>query len=164
MADHLSRLPPDTKGVDCSDICVDSFPDSVLYALTSVEPWYANIVNYLTAGVVPSSLSSFQVNKLKREAKYYVWDVPILWRVCSDQIIRRCVPNDEIHSILDHSHSLSCGGHFSARKTARRVLECGFFWPTLFKDAFAYCKSCMKCQQFGSLGKRRNTYAAHTFL
>ena len=28
------------------------------------------------------------------------------------------------------------------------------FWPTLFKDAFAYCKSCMKCQQFGSLGKR----------
>ena len=34
VADHLSRLPPDTKGVDCSDICVDSFPDSVLCALT----------------------------------------------------------------------------------------------------------------------------------
>ena len=55
---------------------------------------------------------------------------------------------------LEFCHSLACGGHFGAGKTSRKILEAGFYWPTLFKDAYEYCKSCDKCQRFGSLGKR----------
>ncbi|XP_071932871.1 uncharacterized protein [Coffea arabica] len=30
-------------------------------------------------------------DKLKSDAKHYIWDEPYLWRQCSDQMIRRCV-------------------------------------------------------------------------
>jgi len=44
--------------------------------------------------------------------------------------------------------------HFSGRKTAAKVLQCGFYWPTLFRDAFEYCQSCPRCQQLGRISRR----------
>jgi len=29
-----------------------------------------------------------------------------------------------------------------------------FYWPTLFKDTFEYCKSCPRCQQLGRISRR----------
>ena len=37
---------------------------------------------------------------------------------------------------------------------AARILQCGFYWPSLFKDSFDYCKTCDKCQQLGSMTRR----------
>ena len=56
-------------------------------------------------------------------------------------------------SILDHCHSLPCGGHHGPDKTATKVLQCGFFWPTLFKDARTFFMACDKCQRTGNIGK-----------
>ncbi|XP_073130886.1 uncharacterized protein [Henckelia pumila] len=33
--------------------------------------------------------------KVKSDAKYYIWDDPYLWKHCTDQVIRRCVPEGE---------------------------------------------------------------------
>ena len=88
----------------------------------------------------------------KRDARHYVWDEPYLWKHCVDQMLKRCVPNCEFHSILNFCHSYACRGHFGAKKTALKVLECGFYWPTLFKDAYLVCKSCDRCQRVGNLG------------
>ncbi|WKA06384.1 hypothetical protein VitviT2T_024286 [Vitis vinifera] len=51
-------------------------------------------------------------------------------------------------------HAYACGGHFSTQKTALKVLQSGFYWPTAFKDAHEVCKSCDKCQRLGKLTKR----------
>jgi hypothetical protein len=32
-------------------------------------------------------------------------------------------------------HSKACGGHFSSRKTTAKILQSGFYWPTMFKDS-----------------------------
>ena len=32
----------------------------------------------------------------------YYWKEPILYKHCTDQVIRRCVPKDEMGSILTH--------------------------------------------------------------
>ncbi|RVW85544.1 hypothetical protein CK203_044083 [Vitis vinifera] len=58
-----------------------------------------------------------------------------LFKYCADQIIRKCVPEQEKHGILSHCHENACGGHFASQKTAMRVLQSGFWWPSLFKDA-----------------------------
>lgn len=50
--------------------------------------------------------------------------------------------------------SYACSGHFRAKRTALKLLEGGFYWPTLFKDAFIFCKSCDHCQRVGNLGVR----------
>ncbi|XP_024046520.1 uncharacterized protein LOC112100886 [Citrus clementina] len=49
---------------------------------------------------------------------------------------------------------IPCGGHFSSRKTTAKILQCGFYWPTMFKDTYEFCKSCEKCQKLGSITKR----------
>ncbi|CAL9001372.1 unnamed protein product [Prunus brigantina] len=46
---------------------------------------------------------------------------------------------NEQQSILKFSHEFACGGHFGAKKTAAKILQSGFFWPSLFKDAFYFC-------------------------
>ncbi|KAL9399565.1 hypothetical protein Peur_008526 [Populus x canadensis] len=99
----------------------------------------------------PPGLSTSQKDKLRADAKYYFWDTPYLWKFCVDQVVRRCVPQDEFHSILTFCHSHSCGGHFGAKRTAHKVLESGFYWPSIFKDAYLFCKSCEKCQKTGNI-------------
>jgi len=48
-------------------------------------------------------------------------------------------------------------GGVCGRKKAVKVLQCGFYWPTSFRDAFEYCKSCPKYQQLGRISKRNMT-------
>ncbi|RVW77473.1 Retrovirus-related Pol polyprotein from transposon 17.6 [Vitis vinifera] len=55
-------------------------------------PWYAHIANYLVTGEIPN------------------------------QIIRKCVPEDEQQGILNHCHENACRGHFASHKTAMKVL------------------------------------------
>jgi len=43
---------------------------------------------------------------------------------------------------------------FSAQKTTAKVLQSGFFWPSLFKDAFKFCKACDRCQRLGTMSRR----------
>ncbi|RVW75209.1 Retrovirus-related Pol polyprotein from transposon 17.6 [Vitis vinifera] len=38
-----------------------------------------------------------------------------------NQIIRKCVPEDEQQGILSHCHENACGGHFASQKTAMKV-------------------------------------------
>ena len=64
------------------------------------------------------------------------------------------MPNDEQIRILTFCHSEACGGHFSARKTVDKILQAGFYWPTLFKDCFEFFKTCARCQQLGGVTKR----------
>ena len=84
----------------------------------------------------------------------YLWDDSLLFKKGADQVIRRCVPNEEIPNILHHCHSSAYGGHFGAQRIAAKVLQSGFYWPTLFKDAYAYVLSYDRCQQVGNISKQ----------
>ncbi|OMO55303.1 Integrase, catalytic core [Corchorus capsularis] len=153
VADHLSRLEHeeilDSKPID------DNFPDETIWAMQETQaPWYADIVNYLVSNIVPHNLNHHQRKKIFAELKYYMWDEPLLFRRCADEMVRRCVPEEEMAQILNHCHSLPCGGHHGADKTAAKVLQCGFFWPTLFKDARTFVLSCDRCQRTGTIGRR----------
>ena len=140
VADHLSRLVRSEDVVPLRE----NFPDEQLFGTDVSTPWYADIVNYLVSRTFPDIMSKACNAKLKHDAKHYVWDDPYLWKHCSDQIVRRCVPQNEHRSILAFCYSEACGGHFGPRKTAMKVLESGFYWPMIFKDAYSFCISCDK--------------------
>jgi hypothetical protein len=153
VADHLSRLLGDSS---CPDIPIaDTFPDETILTVLGVHtPWFADIVNYLAVGQIPQDWTKQQRDRLKSEAKYYFWEDPELYRIGSDQIIRRCIPENEFNSILEFCHASGCGGHFSGKKTAAKILQSGFYWPSLFKDAQDFSRSCSRCQSLGNITKR----------
>ena len=57
-------------------------------------------------------------------------------------------------SILNHCHTLPCGGHFEGQRIAAKVLQSGFYWPILFKDAYQFVSTCDKCQRMGSISRK----------
>ncbi|CAN6561349.1 unnamed protein product [Malus baccata var. baccata] len=132
----------------------ESFPDEQLLAITHQVPWYADIANYLASGEIPSEFSYQQRKKFLSTVKHYFWDEPYLFKHFQDQIIRRCVPLEEQESILKFAHHYACGGHFGPRRTSAKILQSGFFWPSLFKDAYLCCQACDKCQRVGNLSQR----------
>ncbi|KAH9782166.1 hypothetical protein KPL71_008774 [Citrus sinensis] len=151
VADHLSRLHFDT--ITEPLILNESFPDEQLMSV-EVLPWYADIVNYLITGKLPEHWTKQDNAKFFAEIKNFFWDEPYLFKYCADQIVRRCVPENEIQNILSFCHAQACGGHFSAKKTETKVLQCGFYWPTIFRDAYTFCSSCDRCQRMGSITRR----------
>ncbi|XP_021746437.1 uncharacterized protein LOC110712285 [Chenopodium quinoa] len=154
VADHLSRLGAARIHEDDFPI-EDALMDDVLYALEAKsEPWYADIVNYLACSAIPPDFTPQQHRKLKHEAKKYIWDDPMLLKRGVDGLLRRCVPNEEFQDVLSMCHSSPCGGHMSAQKTASKVLQCMLFWPSLFKDAWQFVKTCDRCQRTGNISRR----------
>ncbi|KAH9763009.1 hypothetical protein KPL70_001028 [Citrus sinensis] len=151
VADHLSRLHFDTIIEQLP--LNESFPDEQLMSV-EVLPWYADIVNYLVTGKLPEHWTKQDKAKFFAEIKNFFWDDPYLFKYCADQIVRRCVPESEIQNILSFCHEQACGGHFSAKKTATKVLQCGFYWPSIFRDAYTFCSSCDRCQRMGSITRR----------
>ena len=133
-----------------------SFPDEQLIALSHVEftPWFADLMNYLAAKVVPTYLSSQQRKRFFDEVKPYYWEDPILYKHCVDQIILRCILEDEMRQVIQHCHSMECGGNFGGQRTVAKVLQLGFYWPTLFKDAQSFVKDCNKCQRMGNISSK----------
>ena len=110
VADHLSRL----EGVRDKVHVNDDFLDKQLLAIENTKPvpCFANYVYYLVAKVIPPEFSYQQKKSFFAHLKHYYWEEPILYRHYADQVIRRCVPEDEMVNILNHCHTLPCGGHF----------------------------------------------------
>jgi hypothetical protein len=70
-------------------------------------------------------------------------------------MIRPCVPEHEMNAILERCHSSPYAGHHAGDRTAAKVLQSGFYWPTLFRDAHRFVKNCDACQRTGNIGRRQ---------
>jgi hypothetical protein len=38
-----------------------------------------------------------------------------------------------------------------------KILQCGFYWPNMFKDTHAFCKTCENCQKLGFILKNKES-------
>ena len=76
-------------------------------------------------GYIIPALSHLRISSLT-ESHYY-WEEPELFILVSDQIFRRCIPEEEQLEILKACHSSSYGGHYSSKITTSKVLQSGFY-------------------------------------
>ncbi|GKA21160.1 reverse transcriptase domain-containing protein [Tanacetum coccineum] len=90
VADHLSRLENPDLGTFTEEEIADKFPDEHLMILKTKlnedEPWYVD------------------------------YDEPYAFKLCPNNIMRRCIAGGEIREILSHCHSGPTGGHHTAAK------------------------------------------------
>ena len=123
----------DVWGIDFMGPFPSSFANEyILLAMDYVSKWVE---------VIPS-----RTNEAKVVVKFFIREDSYMFKYYSDQVFRRYIRDLEVRSVLSFCHDQACGGHFSGRKTVAKVLQCGFYWPTLFRYVFEYCKSFPKRQ------------------
>nr|GEY16873.1 reverse transcriptase domain-containing protein [Tanacetum cinerariifolium] len=157
-ADHLSRLEnPHQNVLDPKEIN-ESFPLETLNLVSSrgsqSTPWFADFANYHAGNFIVKGVTSQQKNKNFKDVKHYFWDDPYLFKICVDEIIRRCVAGQEAIDILKACHSGPTGGHHGPNYTTRKVFDLGFYWPTIYCDAQNFVKNCDVCQRQGKITQK----------
>nr|KYP43557.1 Pol polyprotein [Cajanus cajan] len=95
-----------------------------------------------------------QRKKFFKDSTYNGCDDPYFFKIGVDGLFRRCVSGAEVKDILWYCHNSPYGGHYNGDCTAAKILQSGFYWPTIFKDSHEHCKNCDKCQRTGGISKR----------
>ena len=146
IAHHISRL---TIAYNTHSPPInDEFHEESLLAVERA-PWYAHIANFLATGEIPIDWKAQDKKFFFAKIHSCYWEDPFLFKYCANQIIIRCVHEEEQQGILSHCHESACGGHFASQKTTMKVLQSGFYWPSLFKDAHNIYRGSDKCQRLG---------------
>nr|GEW24462.1 reverse transcriptase domain-containing protein [Tanacetum cinerariifolium] len=160
-ADHLSRLENPHQNVLDPTKINESFPLETLNLVSSRgnsnTPWFADFANFHAGNFVVKGMSSQQKNKFFKDVKHYFWDDPFLFKIYSDQVIRRCVHGQEAIDILKACHYGPTGGHLGPNYTAKKVFDLGFYWPTIYRDAQDLVKNCDVCQRQEKISQRDET-------
>nr|GEY71137.1 reverse transcriptase domain-containing protein [Tanacetum cinerariifolium] len=157
-ADHLSQLEnPHQSVLDKKEIN-ETFPletlNMVSFCGNSSTSWFADFANYHAGNFVVKGMSSQQKNKFFKDMKHYFWDDPFLFKICAEQVIKRCIHGNEAIDILKACHYGPTGGHHGPNYTTKKVLDFGFYWPTIYHDAHDLVKSCDACQRQGKILQR----------
>ncbi|RVW80506.1 Retrovirus-related Pol polyprotein from transposon opus [Vitis vinifera] len=71
-----------------------------------------------------------------------------------NQIIQKCIPKQEQQGILSHCPRKRMWRPLCFSEDIMKVLQSGFYWPSLFKDAHTMCKNCNRCQRLEKLTRR----------
>ncbi|GJZ48329.1 reverse transcriptase domain-containing protein [Tanacetum coccineum] len=157
-ADHLSRLENPHQGDLEKKEITETFPLETLGMISfhgdSSTPWFADIANYHAGNFVVKGMSSQQKKKFFKDVRHYFWDDPYLFRICAEQMIRRCVHSQEAVDILMTCHNGPTRGHHGANYTAKKVFDSSFYWPTIYRDAHVMVKSCDSCQRQGKISQK----------
>ncbi|GKB08915.1 reverse transcriptase domain-containing protein [Tanacetum coccineum] len=104
--------------------------------------------------IVPPNWTFEKRKRFFSQVKTYFWEEPYAFKLCADNIMRRCVAGSETLEIQEHCHLGPTGGHHSANVTRKKVYESGFYWPSIFKDANEYVRRCDACQRLGNISSR----------
>ena len=68
-------------------------------------PWYADVADYLAIKAIPPHWFTLDKGKFFWNVRNFFWDDPYLLKYCLDQLICRCVPDDEILSVITFCHT-----------------------------------------------------------
>ncbi|KAG7552338.1 Ribonuclease H-like superfamily [Arabidopsis thaliana x Arabidopsis arenosa] len=145
VADHLSRMRIE------DEVPIDDYARRTANGIQTAE---RKLSNPKITRSKPPNLSSYEKKKFFKDINHFYWDEPYLYTLCKDKIYRRCVSEDEAEGILLHCHGSAYGGHFATFKTVSKILQAGFWWPTMFKDAQDFVSKCDSCHRKGNISRR----------
>jgi hypothetical protein len=108
------------------------------------DAWISEIRDYLKENILPEDHVS--VERIVRLAKRYAVVEGDLYRCGTNDILMRCITQEEGRELLTKIHGGECGSHSSSRMLVGKAFRHGFYWPTALQDATEMVKSCKACQ------------------
>ncbi|GJW68281.1 reverse transcriptase domain-containing protein [Tanacetum coccineum] len=128
--------------------------DVIIHDKKGAENLMADHLSRLENPYQVKGMSSQQKKKFFKDVKHYFWDNLYLFKICTDQVIRRCVHGQEFVDILTACHKGPTGGHHGANYTAKKVFNSGFYWLKIYRDAHDMVKSSDSCQRQGKISQK----------
>jgi len=124
VANFLSRLDLPAGEERVVD---DQLPYEHLFSISVLSPWFVDIANYLVSAQFLPHLSSKEKRNIVRKSAPFIWIGGNLFKLGLDQILRRCVREEEVFDILLTCHDGPCGGHFATKRIAFKILQAGYY-------------------------------------
>ena len=115
----------------------------------SESNWTTSIASYLKNGVLPDRKEA--ARELKVQAARFVLIKDVLYKKGFSRPYLRCLCNEEADYVMKEVHEGICGNHLGSRSLVHKLVQAGYYWPTMQKDVEAYVKTCNKCQRFSNI-------------
>jgi hypothetical protein len=87
-----------------------------------------------------------------------------MYRVGQDNIMHKCLSSSKGHIVLKELHEGVAGKHFVVDIITKKILDVGYWWPTLFKDTHEFCRSYDNYQKIGGLKTKNLAKLVKTLL
>eukprot|EP00253_Pinus_taeda_P014232 PITA_14232 len=89
----------------------ESIPDETLFLISTLDPWYGDIIVYLQTSFFHLETSKDARRRICHQAQPYRIVGDTLYRLGVDSVLRRCLTFEEAERVLNDYHSGACGGH-----------------------------------------------------
>ena len=129
----FAGLISDFPSLDEGEVHEGSFIDEHIFLISTMDPWYGDIIVYFQTLKVPSHLSRDEHRQLCHVVKNYLIVDDTLYHHGVESILRRFLTHEEVESVLNDFHGGACGGHLSGFDTAQKILRVGYYWSSIFK-------------------------------
>nr|GEV85048.1 reverse transcriptase domain-containing protein [Tanacetum cinerariifolium] len=106
--------------------------------------WMTQLVDYLKEGVLPEDKN--EARKLRLKARQYELIEGVLYRRSFLTPWLRCVGPLQADYVMRDIHKGSCSMHAGPRSVVAKVIQLGYYWPTMHKDARDMIQKCNDCQ------------------
>jgi hypothetical protein len=106
------------------------------------DAWISEIRDYLKENILPEDHVS--VERIVRLAKRYTVVEGDLYRRGANDILMRCITQEEGLELLTEIHGGERGSHSSSRTLVGKAFWHGLYWPTALQDAVEMVKSCKR--------------------
>ena len=116
------------------------------------ENWITPLIAYLRSGILPDEKDA--ARKLKVQASRFVLLEDVLYKRGFSRPYLRCLSHDEVDYVMREVHEGIYGNHSGAQSLVHKLIQAGYHWPTMLKDAQTYVKTCDKYQRFSNLIKQ----------
>ncbi|WMV25341.1 hypothetical protein MTR67_018726 [Solanum verrucosum] len=129
----------------------EAFPDDPVMIISNGTPsWNVDFKNYVVCGILHDGLNFY----LQKRFFFICLRSTFGMNLTFFSIIRIRVPEVEVDAILDACQASPVGGHHSEVRTTAKVIQNGYYWPTLYQDANPLVKKCVQCQKQGGVSRK----------
>jgi len=114
-------------------------PNLEILSVVSTDDWRREIIDYLKD---PSKKVERRVRF--QAPKYVLLEEEFYYRTI-DEVLLKCLSDDESKSLMGEIDEAVCGAHQSAFKMKWMIRRNGYYWPTILEYCFKYFKGCQGC-------------------